>query len=62
MSVNHFSIDWLNKNVKLSVGQKEDHYQEYTWGKSVVLALSAMSLRGWNVTPNKTSSRIAFFS
>ena len=33
---------------------------EFTLGKSVVFVLSALTMRGWSVVPEKLSSRVAF--
>ena len=43
-----------------STGIKEPYYSEFTWSKSLVLAFGGLTLRGWNKTPEKTSTRIAF--
>ena len=37
-------------------------HEEFTWRKSIVLTIGAMTLRGWNPTPKKTSARIAFIA
>ena len=33
---------------------------EFTWAKSQVFVLCALTMRGWNVSPNQFSSRCAF--
>ena len=33
---------------------------EFTWAKSQVFVLCALTMRGWSVSPNQFSSRIAF--
>ena len=45
---------------KISLGGKDPDYLEFTWGKSFVLAVSGITLRGWDKTPTKTSARISF--
>ena len=45
-----------------SFGMKEDNYFEYTWGKSIVLAMSALTQRGTESgTPDSIGARISFF-
>ena len=32
----------------------------FTWGKSQMVVLSALTIRGWSVTPNGLASRCTF--
>ena len=38
----------------------ESMKDEFTWWKSQIFVLSALTLRGWSVSPNQNSSRCAF--
>ena len=43
-------------------GAKDEQYYEYSWGKSIVLAMSALTQRGTESgTPWDFSARISFF-
>ena len=44
-----------------SSGDKEQKIHEFTWIKSIVLVLSAMTQRGWSISPSTSSARIVFF-
>ena len=41
-------------------GIYESSDQEFTWGKSIIFVLSALTMRGWSVVPDKMSGRVAF--
>ena len=38
----------------------ESMKDEFTWWKSQIFVFSALTLRGWSVSPNQNSSRCAF--
>ena len=42
------------------MGKNEPKRKEFTWGKSQVFVLSALTMRGWSDTPNQMASRCAF--
>ena len=42
------------------LGNNEPTKHEFTWGKSQVFVLSALTMRGWSDTPNQLASRCAF--
>ena len=41
-------------------GRNEPKKSEFTWGKSQIFVLSALTMRGWSDTPNQLASRCAF--
>ena len=41
-------------------GTYEATFDEFTLGKSMIFVLSALTMRGWSVVPEKFSSRMAF--
>ena len=44
-----------------SCGDKEENIHEFTWTKSSILVLSALTQRGWDVAPTTLATRIVFF-
>ena len=44
-----------------SNGVYEPEEHEYTFGKSLVLAVGSLTQRGWSVVPNKIAARTVFF-
>ena len=42
-------------------GEVKSILKEFTLYKCMILAFSSLTLRGWDVTPTKLSSRMAFF-
>ena len=44
-----------------SSGDKEQKIHEFTWIKSIILVLSAMTQRGWSISPSTSSTRVVFF-
>ena len=47
-------------SITYSYGLIEPASQEFTFSNSVVLTLCGLTLKGWNVTPTKASSRLVF--
>ena len=50
----HFFFDF-------SFGHTDPNYEEFSLANSYVATFRGMILLGWNSTPSKISSRIAFF-
>lgn len=42
-------------------GEEESVLKEFTLMKCAILTMSSLTLRGWDVTPSRMSSRAAFF-
>ena len=40
---------------------KDPEHGEFSFGKSIILSIGALTFRGWSSTPMKTSARIIFF-
>ena len=59
---NSSQINILHVSKFFRNGAHEPEYQEFTWGKSVVFALSSLTLRGWSMTPSKMAAQIAFIT
>lgn len=53
-------MTFLKGILLFSNGAYEPEEDEYTLGKSIIFALSSLTLRGWSMVPNKIAARIVF--
>jgi len=56
------TVDHKIDNFLCSVGRKDENYKEFSWFKSYIFLLSALTMRGWDTQPTKNSGKVVFLS